>query len=209
MTNSSFRSFAHIRAFLFPQLLRRFHFSRQISDLTLAMASAKESGKECGADIKSSPVTNLKPKAKPKKVNVADTIVNALFKLPETICGRELNTAHVYIEIGRRQPLWLATSGGGKEEQDQITIRAIQVQPKFRRQGIFKALVKRILELTGGVQLEAIENKWLVAAVDKSPLWKPQSSFPEDKGQIGTTYSRVGKPDPNTHFSCFSPFLLF
>jgi len=161
------------------------------------MASAKDSQ----PDTKSSSVT-IKPKQ--PQINLADSVVKSVFSQPETYCGREYVTSQITIELGRRQTMWLAAASsvdGKHKAHDQITIRDIRLHPDIQRKGILKALVKRILELTGGVQLEAIENEWLLAAVDKSPLWKPQSLY--DKGQLHTTYSRVGKPDPNT------PFVLF
>jgi len=159
------------------------------------MASAKDSH----PDSKSVPI------AKPNiKSITAEDVVRAVFKQSETYCGREYTTSLIHIELGRRQTMWLAAASpvdGKHKAHDQITIRDIRLHPDIQRKGILKALVKRILELTGGVQLEAIENEWLLKAVDQSPLWKPQSLY--DKGQLHTTYSRVGKPDPNT------PFVLF
>src|SRR6185437_12275584 len=149
------------------------------------------------ADTKSNTSVKSKSKSKPK-ADLVPMIVQSLFDQPESWDGRLFNTVQVYIELGRRQVMWLSAAG---KAHDQITIREIRIHPELQRKGIFKAIVKRILEMTGGVQLEAIENEWLLAAVDKSPLWKPQCEY--SRGELYTTYSRVGKPDPNT------PFVLF
>jgi hypothetical protein len=106
-----------------------------------------------------------------------------------------------HIELGRRQPQYLkavATASDGKEKvsrlHDQITIRTVRLPIKLRNRGILSLLVKWILETTGGVQLEAVEDGFLLKRVSTSPLWTCQS--PHNNGKPGSSYSRVAFTKP-------------
>jgi hypothetical protein len=130
------------------------------------------------------------------KLTLAEQVIDKLKELKQDCCGKLLDWNGVYIELGRHQVMYYHPFRAGV---DQITIRDIKLNKKNRKKGVFTALVRHLLETVGAVQLESIQNKWLLARLVASTLWRCNTVGEE--GKIGSCYVR--KMDNSIPFTLF------
>lgn len=111
---------------------------------------------------------------------------------PDEWFGFIWNTDNASIELGRRQVMSYALTSfpsreairekgqaafGRRVKVMQVTIRDIQLEADFQKQGFFTALIEYLLKTVGAVQLEAVQPDWLKKRLEASPLWIRQSGF--------------------------------
>jgi hypothetical protein len=121
-----------------------------------------------------------------------------------------LQTDEYYCEFGFEGPFrYQLTKDFLAERIDvhQVTIRDIQIDPKHQRKGEFTALLEYLLvEKKIGVQLEAVQPKWLKDRLTKSDLWFLQGRpFVTKEGELMTPcFARViGIPATEVTFRLF------
>lgn len=126
----------------------------------------------------------------------AVAVLAKLHSMDETTFGRLLKWDWIEIELSRQQVMFVGRDKDGKPMRcKQITIRNIDIkQAIHRKRGILRALVRDILQQTGAVVLEAVQNDGLLQRLEKSTLW--QCTTPFCKGEVGSSYARVGLNDP-------------
>lgn len=103
-------------------------------------------------------------------------LIRTLNRTPESWHGRTIQNEWLNLELGRVQPMLMPTGDGRFVMRQAVSIRNIEIATSHRRLGVFKTLVRWLLNKYGCVELEAVVNKWLFKKLAKSPLWSHHSA---------------------------------
>jgi hypothetical protein len=82
--------------------------------------------------------------------------------------GQQLEMNDVKLEIGRVQKIPIA---GHNIKKKQVTLHYMNIHPKIRRKGFFSVLIRYLLVKHGAIQIESVQNKYLVLHLFASDKW--------------------------------------
>lgn len=125
-------------------------------------------------------------------LRIRKKVIKRIERTKPTACGKLIRLPGIYLELGRHQFMFVAKpdadqrllapnadAGDAYQKIDQVTIRDINLHESLQKRGILRAIVQHLLKSVGGVQLEAIRNKGLLARVRTSKLWFPATPTPQ------------------------------